>query len=210
MSTFDAEANAAEWNSRYSESDRMWSGNPNGALVDIAKQIAPGRALDVGCGEGADAVWLASHGWQVTAIDPSSVALERARAHGANTSVAWINSGIQEFAARERAESFDLVSAMYPVIEAPDPDTGVEYLTELVAPGGHLLFVHHVVDPEHLRQHPEFAHVLSVDAVRDYLTAHADEWSVEVAEDRARTVTSSRGAGHSTDRVILARRGQKI
>lgn len=147
MSTFDAEANAAEWNSRYSESDRMWSGNPNGALVDIAKHIAPGRALDVGCGEGADAVWLASHGWQVTAIDPSSVALERARAHGANTSVAWINSGIQEFAARERAESFDLVSAMYPVIEAPDPDTGVEYLTELVAPGGHLLFVHHVVDP---------------------------------------------------------------
>ena len=161
MSIYDAAANAAEWNSRYSKSGRMWSGNPNGALVDIAKRLAPGRALDVGCGEGADAVWLASHGWQVTGVDPSSVALERAQARDAEAAVTWVNAGIQEFTASERSRGYDLVSAMYLVIEAPHPATGIGYLTELVAPGGYLLFVHHVVDPEHLRKHPEFADVFA-------------------------------------------------
>ena len=206
MSIYDAAANAAEWNSRYSKSGRMWSGNPNGALVDIAKRLAPGRALDVGCGEGADAVWLASHGWQVTGVDPSSVALERAQARDAEAAVTWVNAGIQEFTASERSRGYDLVSAMYLVIEAPHPATGIGYLTELVAPGGYLLFVHHVVDPEHLRKHPEFADVLSVDHVREHLAARPDEWTIEVAEDRAREVASGRGAGHSPGRVVLARR----
>ena len=73
---FDAAAQAAEWDARYSESDgAMWSGRPNGRLVAEIADVDPGRALDVGCGEGADAIGLARRGWTVTAIDISDVAI---------------------------------------------------------------------------------------------------------------------------------------
>src|ERR1700709_2151048 len=67
-----------EWDKRYAGQDRLWSGSPNGALVAEVAGLAPGRVLDVGCGEGADAIWLAKAGWQVTALEVSGVALERA------------------------------------------------------------------------------------------------------------------------------------
>ena len=77
---FGSEAQAVEWDARYSERDgAMWSGRPNGRLVAEVAQLTPGRALDVGCGEGADAIWLARRGWTVTAIDVSDVAVRRAR-----------------------------------------------------------------------------------------------------------------------------------
>src|SRR4051812_46119146 len=66
-----------DWDARYNESERIWSGEPNGALVAEMANVLPGRALDVGCGEGADAVWLAQHGWDVTALDVAKPALER-------------------------------------------------------------------------------------------------------------------------------------
>lgn len=67
------------WDARYSEHDRVWSGEPNAVLVEEAAGLEPGTALDLGCGEGADAVWLARRGWRVTAVDVSGVALERDR-----------------------------------------------------------------------------------------------------------------------------------
>src|SRR6266480_289721 len=77
---FGAAAQAAEWDAKYSERDgTMWSGRPNGRLVAEVADLNPGRALDVGCGEGADAIWLARRGWTVTAIDISEVAVTRAR-----------------------------------------------------------------------------------------------------------------------------------
>src|SRR3954468_4007884 len=73
----------AEWDAKYSErSGALWSGQPNGRLVAEAAGLTPGRALDVGCGEGADAIWLAQRGWTVTAIDISDVAVSRARQAG--------------------------------------------------------------------------------------------------------------------------------
>jgi 2-polyprenyl-3-methyl-5-hydroxy-6-metoxy-1,4-benzoquinol methylase len=83
-------AHRAEWDARYRERGRaMWSGRPNGRLVSEVVDLAPGLALDVGCGEGADAIWLAERGWTVTAIDVSEVAIGRAReaARAAGTSV---------------------------------------------------------------------------------------------------------------------------
>ena len=71
------------WDARYAESERIWSGRPNQRLVEEVADLAPGRVLDVGCGEGADAVWLAEHGWQVTALDVSEVALARVMDHAA-------------------------------------------------------------------------------------------------------------------------------
>lgn len=75
------EFDEAFWNARYSEKERIWSGRPNPQLVAEAAGLAPGTALDVGCGEGADALWLAARGWQVTGVDISTVALARAAEH---------------------------------------------------------------------------------------------------------------------------------
>src|ERR671931_2775394 len=90
---FGAAARAAEWDGRYRGRDgAMWSGRPNGRLVAEVSALTPGRALDVGCGEGADAIWLVERGWTVTAIDISEVAICRAReaSHRAGASVEWI------------------------------------------------------------------------------------------------------------------------
>ena len=81
--TPDGSDPAAEWDAMYAERDAVWSGEPNPHLVAEVAALTPGTALDVGCGEGADAVWLARQGWAVTAVDVSQVALERARGSGA-------------------------------------------------------------------------------------------------------------------------------
>jgi 2-polyprenyl-3-methyl-5-hydroxy-6-metoxy-1,4-benzoquinol methylase len=67
------------WDERYSEHAQMWSGRPNGTLLVEVVALTPGTALDVGCGEGGDAVWLAEHGWRVTGLDVSQAALTRAQ-----------------------------------------------------------------------------------------------------------------------------------
>ncbi len=107
---------ADEWDARYTERDRVWSGEPNGALVDEMTGARPGRALDVGCGEGADALWLARQGWAVTALDISQVALDRAKAHadGEVVDITWVLSGLLD--ADLPAGGFDLVSAQYPAL----------------------------------------------------------------------------------------------
>ncbi|MDQ6848845.1 MAG: class I SAM-dependent methyltransferase [Actinomycetota bacterium] len=80
------------WDQRYAEMPQVWSGRPNAALVAEVTALPPGRPLDVGCGEGADAVWLAGQGWEVTALDVSQVALKRAALHAeqAGAQVQWM------------------------------------------------------------------------------------------------------------------------
>lgn len=75
---------STQWDQRYSGAGQVWSGDPNGALVDEVAGLGLGRVLDVGCGEGADAAWLSLRGWDVTALDVSGVALDRARTHADN------------------------------------------------------------------------------------------------------------------------------
>lgn len=95
-STDPVAAGGGEWDGRYTAADQVWSGEPNSALVTEVADLTPGRVLDVGCGEGADAVWLASHGWHVTALDVSRVALEQARraAVDAGVAVQWVCAGL--------------------------------------------------------------------------------------------------------------------
>src|SRR5215213_10656781 len=95
-----------EWNERYAGSNQIWSGQPNQALVTEVFELPPGRALDVGCGEGADAVWLARRGWDVTGLDVSGVALDRARLHArdAGVVVRWVRAGLVEAGLPESSE----------------------------------------------------------------------------------------------------------
>ena len=144
-------AQAAEWDARYSEGDgARWSGRPNGRLVAEVATRRPGLALDVGCGEGADAIWLAGRGWTVTAIDISDVALSRAReaAGRAGAAVEWVRGDALQtpFA----AGSFDLVSMQYPALPKAAGEAAVRALLETVRPGGLPLAVYHDLDDEHL------------------------------------------------------------
>ncbi len=98
---------------------------PNGALVAEVADMDPGRALDVGCGEGADAIWLADRGWDVTALDVSGVARQRAAEHAEESGVkiSWVHAGL--VAAALDPASFDLVSAQYFVLpRTPGLDIG--------------------------------------------------------------------------------------
>jgi 2-polyprenyl-3-methyl-5-hydroxy-6-metoxy-1,4-benzoquinol methylase len=93
------EHDAREWDERYAgdgDGVSLWSGRPNGTLVAEVAGLVPGTVLDVGCGEGADAIWLAQQGWQVTAVDPSRVALDRADAAARDTGVevTWVHAGL--------------------------------------------------------------------------------------------------------------------
>jgi len=143
---------AEEWDRWYASMEQLWSGLPNAALVSEVAGLAPGRALDVGCGEGADAVWLARQGWTVTALDVSRVALDRAAVYAreADVRVTWVHAELLD--AELGAGAFDLVSAQYPALRRTPGNDAERSLLAAVAPGGTLLLVHHAdVDVEHAR-----------------------------------------------------------
>jgi SAM-dependent methyltransferase len=196
---------AAEWDQRYSEAEQVWSGRPNGALVAEVAQLTVGRALDVGCGEGADAVWLASQGWDVTALDVSQVALARAERHArdAGVTVRWVYAGLAE--AQLPEGGFDLVSAQYPVLARTSAHDAELSLIRAVAPGGVLLVVHHVLDVEHAKARGfDPAEYVSPSSVAALL---GDGWSIEVNEERQRDVPATGGGTqHTSDIVLKARR----
>jgi SAM-dependent methyltransferase len=194
-----------QWDQRYAERERLWSGQPNGALVAEVAGLKPGRVLDVGCGEGADAVWLARGGWDVTALDVSGVALERAAGHArdAGVTVHWVHSGLAE--ARLPPGSFDLVSAQYPALPRT-PDAAAERaLLAAVSPGGVLLLVHHAgmeTEPAHDRDFDPADYVWPsmVAALLD------DDWEVQVHEERPRIAPDGGAGAHHTDDLVLRAR----
>jgi SAM-dependent methyltransferase len=191
------------WDERYSEAEQVWSGEPNGALVAEVADLPPGRALDVGCGEGADAVWLALRGWQVTALDVSVVALDRARAAAAarGAEVRWLHAGLLDAALP--AGEFTLVSAQYPALLKTPGQDAERALLAAVAPGGTLLVVHHDgFDSEEAKAHG-FDPADYV-APGDVAALLRDDWQAGPLERRQRSVTGGAGAHHTHDLVLRA------
>jgi SAM-dependent methyltransferase len=207
MSMFDEPA----WEERYRSSDAVWSGRPNPQLVAEAADLAPGRALDVGCGEGADALWLAGRGWQVTAVDFARTALERGARHAAALGddvaarVDWVHADLRTWTPPEA--SFDLVSAQYMHLP-PDPRRALfARLAAAVAPGGTLLVVGHDISDlaagAHRPDMPEM--FFTADEVAGSLDA--GRWEVDVAEARPRPGHVHEGQGITVhDAVLRARR----
>lgn len=139
----------AFWDERYGSEDRVWSGRPNPQLVDRVTGLRPGTALEVGSGEGADAIWLARQGWHVTAFDVSQVALDKAAAHaaaaGVGGRVTWHQVDLSTWVGVP--PTYDLVSAQFMYLDQPGLTVLHRQLAAAVAPGGTLLLVgHHPVD----------------------------------------------------------------
>ena len=205
-----ARRNPAEfWDLRYAEAgDVMWSGNPNGTVEVELADLEPGRALDIGCGEGADAMWLAARGWQVTAVDVSPVAIERAKVAAAAgepaDAVTWQASNL--LVDPPESKAYDLVLMMYPAFHHPVSAETIRAIADAVAPGGTLLAVHHVVNPDHAAEHGfdpgQFV------SVADIAEALADsDFTVEVHETRSRP-NPPPDSHHADDEVLrLTRAG---
>jgi SAM-dependent methyltransferase len=204
---FAPAAQAAEWDARYSEGDgQMWSGRPNGRLVAEVTGLPPGRALDVGCGEGADAMWLARNGWTVTAIDISDTALQRARdaARKVGVVVEWVcgDALVTAFPAR----SFDLLSIQYPALPKAAGESAVRTLLDTVRPGGLLLAIYHDLDDAH-REHMKSrgfdpANYVGADELVSLL---GEGFTVELHSVEPR-IDPPPGTPHIADVVLRARR----
>lgn len=193
------------WDRRYAEMESLWSGQPNGTLVHEVKGLKPGRVLDVGCGEGADALWLAEQGWNVTALDVSRVALDRAarEAETRGLHVAWLHSGLVEAALP--AGSFDLVSAQYPALLRTPENRAEHALLDAVAPGGLLLAVHHPL-PTAAEAEARGLNLDEYVGLADIRALLDGNWRIEVDEVRPRHVAAGAGAHHTEDVILKARR----
>jgi SAM-dependent methyltransferase len=198
------------WERQYRAHPAVWSGRPNAQLVAAMSDTAPGSALDIGCGEGADAIWLAARGWQVTAVDFSTTALERAAAHAdaSGTDVAgritWRYADVTVWVPEEQ---FDLVSTQY--MHQPGEPRRLLFarLAAAVAPGGTLLVVgHHPSDLETGAHRPQ---VPDMFFTAEEVAASLDpgNWDVVVAEARSRPAHPNEGEVTTVrDAVLVARR----
>ncbi len=200
----------AFWDARYGTADRIWSGNPNTQLVADAAGLAPGRALDVGAGEGADAIWLAERGWTVDAIDISGVALERGRdeaiARGAGVAerITWRRTDVLDDDLPDGP--YDLVSLQFMHFSRADRTELFRRCIAVVAPGGTLQVVAHHPHDLHTTAHrpkmPDFFY--AADEVAELLD---DEWTVVACDARPRSATDPHGEVISIhDAVLVARR----
>ena len=133
----------AMWDRRYSGAELVWKADPNRFVVAELRDVRPGRALDVACGEGRNAVWLAEQGWKVTAVDFSSVAIEKGRALAQirHVAVRWLVEDLAEW--QVKPASFDLVLVAYVHVVRAERAVLHRAMADAVAPGGTMLVVAH-------------------------------------------------------------------
>jgi SAM-dependent methyltransferase len=189
------------WEEHYGERERVWSGRVNVRLAEFVERMPPGRALDLGCGEGADALWLAERGWHVTAVDVSQTALDRAAADAAGRNL----SARIDFQQHDLTQSFpdgvfDLVSAQFLHSTVPmDRAQLLRRAADAVAQGGTLLVVDHGAAPpwaSKLNHHHEFP---SAEEVVSSLSLADSQW------DRIRVEAVDRDSvGPEGERAVLS------
>ena len=141
--TTAADPSRERWNRRWAGERAHASSAPSEFLVAETEALPPGRALDVACGAGRNAVWLARRGWRVTGVDFSDVALRAARelAASAGVEVEWIEADAVTWIPPRRA--YDLVTVMYLQLPAPERRAALGHAADAVGPGGTLLVVGH-------------------------------------------------------------------
>ncbi len=193
-----------DWNARYAQKELLWTAQPNRLFAAEVEGIEPGRALDVACGEGRNAVWLAELGWQVTGIDFSDVALgkaaELARARGVE--VEWVAADV--LVHEPAPGAFDLVAVLYLQLPHDELARALRRAARAVAPGGALIVLGH--DTRNLTDGyggPRDPSVLFTPAD---VVASLDDLVVERAETVERTVTLDDGDAVALDAFVRAAR----
>jgi 2-polyprenyl-3-methyl-5-hydroxy-6-metoxy-1,4-benzoquinol methylase len=188
------------WNRRYAGTELVWTAEPNRFLVAEAGALPAGRALDLACGEGRNAVWLARHGWDVTGVDFADTGLEKARRLAAASGVeaTWVHADLLEY--DPPAEAFDLVAILYLQLPEGDRRRVLRAAAAAVAPGGTLLVVaHDRSNLEHGHGGPQDAAVL---ATPEEVAGDLDGLEVE----RAEVVERRDGDLVALDLLVRARR----
>lgn len=205
----------AHWEEHYATGDRVWSGKVNSTLADVVASLPPGRALDVGCGEGGDALWLAARGWQVTGIDVSATAIARARdaARAAGLTDAQASFEVGDAAEAPVGDRFDLVTASFLHSWEPDfPRVGLlRAAAGHVAPGGRLVILSHAAPPPWRRDDESHTtpHLHRPEDEVALLGFDPDEWMLEVVEVRQRAVTAPDGGAATLDDGVIEYRRKR-
>jgi 2-polyprenyl-3-methyl-5-hydroxy-6-metoxy-1,4-benzoquinol methylase len=187
-----AEVEREDWNRKHGEAGLLFGAEPNRFLVAEAEGLAPGRALDLACGAGRNAVWLAERGWSVLGADFSEVALENARGLAAErgVDVEWVQADLREWEPPGRA--FDLVVVLYLQVPGDELSSALANAAEAVAPGGTILVVgHHLENIEKGYGGPSNPAVLYTP---EQVAAALDGLEIEKAEPVSRSVEGERDA----------------
>ncbi len=210
MTTHESDQDAKQyWEAHYDERERIWSGRVNVQLAEVLADVAPGRALDLGCGEGGDAVWLAEKGWQVTAVDISETALGRAAAEAEAR-------GIRDRIVFERHDlsdtfpdgTFDVISAqfLHSTVRLERPAI-LRNAARAVASGGLLVIVDHAAPPPFSKKVPHDHPFPSPEEVLAELDLPAAQWERARVEVVDRPGTGPDGTAFTwRDNVMVLRR----
>lgn len=197
------------WESHYRQREQVWSGAPNVILAEVAGPVRPSSALDLGCGEGGDAIWLAQRGWRVRTVDISITALRRVAARAAAAGVADRVTCEQHDLARSfPTGKFDLVSAQY--LQSPlefPRERILRAAANAVASGGLLLIVEHAsIAPWSWNQDPQ-TRFLAPAEILDSLELDLTPWQIERLATPSREATGPGGQSAIVkDNVIAIRR----
>jgi SAM-dependent methyltransferase len=194
-----------EWDELYASHELVWTAEANRFVVEELAGLAAGRALDLGTGEGRNAIWLAERGWQVTAVDFSAVGLakaaELAAGHGV-TGVRWVEADLREY--QPGPAAYDLVLLAY--VHLPPDEFGalLQMAASALAPGGTLLVVGHDVDNiAHGHGGPQDPRILH--RVPDVVAA-LPGLAIQRAEQARRPVLTGDGERAAIDSVVRAQR----
>lgn len=192
------------WEGQYQRGAKPWTGRPNAILKQFAETLPTGTALDLGCSEGNSAVWLAQRGWQVTGVDISATALERAAGHAADAGVAERTYFEQHDLSQSFPEGqFDLVYALY--LESPvdfPRDHVMRRAADAVAPGGLLLIVSHgSVAPWSWNREATF---LTPQEALDRLGLNLNGWHTEFLGAPERELTGPGGQAALVRDIVMA------
>ena len=192
---------------RYAEQASVWSGRVNATLAQVVAEFPRGMAIDLGCGEGGDVLWLAEQGWTALGLDISATAVGRARDEAAARGLDGASFEAVDLDAWEpEPASVDLVTAsFFQSNVALDRTAILRRAMTALRPGGRLVTVSHAAPPSWAKDHP--ATMVSVQDEAEQLGGSGEEWEVELAEERPRAATAPDGsAGEHLDAVLVLRR----
>lgn len=162
----DVDSPGTTWDRRYAE--HPWPTDPDGRLVELVSDLAPGRALDLGCGTGRNALWLARMGWSVTGVDASSVGLSKAKeaAGSINVELTLIEVDLANY--EPAVKHFDLVVVANMHFAANERAAFYSRAVSAVAPGGHLFVVGHHVESLGRTGPPDAARLFTEELVTSF------------------------------------------